>query len=614
MKHLLKLLPLILVLNSFKVLCQGITSNWYFGIHAGLYFSATTPIILNNNAMFVTEGCATISDENGNLLFYTEGDTIWNKQHLPMANGSGLIGNSSSTQGSLIIKRPMSQSEYFVFTLDEMASANGLHYSVVNSILAAGLGSVTTKNAPLLQIPCSEKMTAVKHCNGVDFWVVVHAFNSSNFHAFLLTAAGVTSTAVISQVGSSHISQEWLGCMKLSPNGKKLAVCSYNTPSKVEIFDFNNTTGVIIAPVSFTVPFVYGCEFSPDGNKLYATGNASGPCLFQWDLCSTSTTAILASQYTQTVSAPLGQMQLAINGKLYVASQNQQCLGVVNFPNNSGIAFNYVSCGQSIAPKNTYASIPNFPSNFFRQPLPIFTYSNLPTSCQTFSFYSQINSIPANCPSTFYSNVLWNFGDPITTLQNSSNLNTPLHVFSDSGTYLVKAYYTYPCGIDSVRALVHVAHKSPLLSCPVSFTICKGASVTFSCSGAAQYNWNTGATTSSILVSPSTNTIYTLTGYNFDQSCSAAKIISVFVSNCMINSENVLDDEIIFFPNPASEDLKFTSETTAAFAIYNSLGTLVYASYSSSGLNTLNLREFQRGFYILIFLDLSRKPHKFLKL
>jgi hypothetical protein len=82
----------------------------------------------------------------------------------------------------------------------------------------------------------------------------------------------------------------------------------------------------------------------------------------------------------------------------------------------------------------------------------------------------------------------------------------------------------------------------------------------------------------------------------------------------MINSENVLDDEIIFFPNPASEDLKFTSETTAAFAIYNSLGTLVYASYSSSGLNTLNLREFQRGFYILIFLDLSRKPHKFLKL
>jgi hypothetical protein len=116
MKALISIL-LISLLSIENSNCQNETKQWYLGSKAGLDFNTSPPSIILNSAMNSSAGCASIADSTGNLLFYTKGDTIWNRLHQVMANGTGLFGNSGFTQSSIILKQPGSNSLYYVFTL-----------------------------------------------------------------------------------------------------------------------------------------------------------------------------------------------------------------------------------------------------------------------------------------------------------------------------------------------------------------------------------------------------------------------------------------------------------------------------------------------------------------
>ena len=100
-----KLLGLFLIILFSTSHSQNEFSKWYFGLQAGLDFLSSPPTLLTNGALNIAEGCATVSDVNGNLLFYTDGIVINNSNHVPMANGSGLFSNSSMTQGPVIVKQ-----------------------------------------------------------------------------------------------------------------------------------------------------------------------------------------------------------------------------------------------------------------------------------------------------------------------------------------------------------------------------------------------------------------------------------------------------------------------------------------------------------------------------
>ena len=67
--------------------------NWYFGIWQGMRFDSNGPVPIYNSAMYGGLGTSTISDKNGNLLFYGGSGwtaTIWNKNHDTLKNGYGL--------------------------------------------------------------------------------------------------------------------------------------------------------------------------------------------------------------------------------------------------------------------------------------------------------------------------------------------------------------------------------------------------------------------------------------------------------------------------------------------------------------------------------------------
>src|SRR5690606_40705031 len=104
--------------------------------------------------------CSTISDNNGNLMFYTDGVSVWNKNHDIMLNGTNLFGDISSTQSAIIVPKPLSNNIFYIFTVDDKAGENGLRYSEVDITLDNGLGGLTTTKNNLLDSSTTEKITA----------------------------------------------------------------------------------------------------------------------------------------------------------------------------------------------------------------------------------------------------------------------------------------------------------------------------------------------------------------------------------------------------------------------------------------------------------------------
>jgi hypothetical protein len=316
---------------------QNAAKNWLFGRGARIDFNTSTPTSVST--INTTEGSSSISDSNGNLLFYTDGVTVWNKSNLPMTGGTGLMGNSSSTHSALIV--PCNCDKYFIFTTDaaENQYANGLRYSVVDMTQSGGLGAVTSKNN-LLLAKAAEKVAGVSDGQGGS-WVVGHNMGDAQFYAYHIKAGNdcalnpspQAATTKISKVGSVYsggTGDYGQGQMKISPDGTKLAVTGldYGNTSFVELFNFDKTTGQVSNYVAggatvrdVNTEMFYGLEFSPTGNKLYVTTIFKNSKIYQYNiLASGLSPRTLVKDYGGSVQDyHVGQLQLAPNGRIYVA-------------------------------------------------------------------------------------------------------------------------------------------------------------------------------------------------------------------------------------------------------------------------------------------------------
>ncbi|WP_047547151.1 T9SS type B sorting domain-containing protein [Psychroserpens sp. Hel_I_66] len=377
---------------------QQEASYWYFGQNAGLRFNAGagTVTAITDGQINTLEGCTSISDTDGNLLFYSDGRTVWNANHVPMANASealntGLKGDDSSTSSGLIVPKPQDPNLYYIFTVDEPhhdnpsppdgnddGVNNGLMYSLVDITLDGGLGDVDDdeKNMPLItydidnaleeRFKCSEKITAVKADDCSSFWVITHFIDT--FYAFKVDINGVQTTPVISTVGPevpiSGYRRNALGYLKASPDGSKLAVAHFGFATTeggddgggVYLLDFDNDTGTVSNSVELYSPnqddSPYGIEFSAENRKVYATvgdgiqGNASSR-IFQWDLESDDIPNSI-QQIHSSNSLSAGALQLGLDKRIYRAQMSFSAfpntgrfLGVINNPEATGTASNY---------------------------------------------------------------------------------------------------------------------------------------------------------------------------------------------------------------------------------------------------------------------------------
>lgn len=413
-KHKL-LLVLILFANNI-IYSQNQNNNWAFGYGCGISFSSGVPVILNNTILNQSEGSASISDVNGNLLFYTDGIDVISSNNNYMLNAYGLLGNSTTTQSAIIVPKPNDCNIYYVFTTAYSCQSIPLSYSIIDMSLNGGLGDLTQKNIPLYPTP-TERLTATLDSNGVDYWVISQKGDSNTILSYHVTSSGVDSVPVISYL-SSLTSQycEPFGYMKVSPNGKKLCYVnklnSSNTGATI-LLDYNNNTGIASNPIRLndSINSQYGVEFSPDNSKLYISKVNNNKTIWQFNLLAGSDSAIQNSKtvvYESIQSSWIGALQLAPNGKIYFSNVGKNYLGVINQPNSLGLSCNIED--------STIVVCPN--SNGCRLGLPnlIKTYSSY---CNTSTDIINPNK---DLPITFYPN-------PAKNYLHISNITTKTSIF-----------------------------------------------------------------------------------------------------------------------------------------------------------------------------------------
>jgi hypothetical protein len=397
-----KTIYILLIILPLFVYSQKQGNIWYFGNHAGLDFNYNPPMTLLNGATYNgisigsqdhSEGTSVICDSSGSLLFYTNGRKIWNVNHQVMPNGDGILGHWSSTQSSLIIPQPGSNRYFYVFTTDAFwvdSLRYGFRYSIVDICNDNGLGDVDKerKNIKLLDTVC-EKLTAVRHNNGTDYWVITHKYLSNAFYSYLLTSNGIIDT-VISHIGSVHpvnLTGIWasIGQLKASPDGSKMVIVNGNTSSSIaEYFDFNNNSGAISNCINIqTNPICsyYGATFSSDNTKIYISAGINGYGIFQFDLNAGNGNPDSVRASKTKISD--GQknyygLQLAVDGKIYASiygGVGGQYISVINYPNLPGLSCNCIDSAIYLNGGLCSYTFPNFIDSY--------DYSNTTFNCTT---------------------------------------------------------------------------------------------------------------------------------------------------------------------------------------------------------------------------------------
>jgi PKD repeat protein len=571
---------------------QGEGWHWYFGDHAGLDFTSGSPVVDLNSAMYTDEGCASISDASGLLQFYTDGTSVWNRNHLVMVNGTNLNGSSTSSQSAMIAKQPGNPSIFYIFTTDGVGGPKGLCYSTVDMSLQGGLGEVVIKNTQLMSQTC-ENLTATFHANGNDVWVMAHDVNGSNYYAYLLTSSGVAAP-VINNIGT--IPPVVQASMKFSPQGDRLAR-PYQGTTRFEVMDFDNSTGILsnlmtLDNPNWTEPFAV--EFSPSGRFLYGAHDPAGMgILVQFDLSLGTQAAITAAAvdvgtYTQSY---FGSLQLGPDYKLYAGELGYSYIGVVNYPDSPGVACNFVMDGVFLGGKISEYGLPNYITGYFNQlqiPLASFVAPNhiCPGTCTNFTNHSN-----------FATSYVWQFpgaNPSVSTDENPTNIcyNTP-------GSYSVTLIATNTVGSDTLTLNNYVT----VYPAPAAQGILQNGDTLFANPGAVQYQWYmngnmiSGATDYFYVAQASGN--YSVVATD-DNSCEVEAVVNGVVAG--INSPGSLNGHLSIYPDPVSDKLSIAGDamngTPAQITIYNSLGELmsVNADYN---LRTVDCKSLSSGLYIL---------------
>jgi len=469
---------------SFYPFSAGEANIWYFGYNAGLDFNTTPPTVLTDGKVATYEGSATICNAAGELLFYTDGMKVWNKNHVVMPNGNGLLGDFSSTQSGVIIPKPESNNLFYIFTVDAEARPYGLRYNIVDMSLNGGLGALTLRNA-LLETPMTEKITAIRHENNVDYWVVTHRWNSNEFTTYKIDGQGINTTPIVSAVGSVHTNPydprynaNARGYMKASANGEKIAV-ALPYQKIVEIFDFDKSNGLITNTIQLnflTDEMPYGIEFSPDGSKLYVS--IFNYKVFQYNLLAGSEEEINNSK-TLISALPAynqgGALQLAPNGKIYMARDISYWLSTINNPNALGAECSFELGNVFLNGKMSRIGLPNFPQSYFQKP--DFWYNNV---CEGDTTYFEATNLSENIDS-----LRWNFGVTGATATG----NSPKYFYENSGSYNIRLIVYQSCVTDTIEKTIVVAPR-PQPNLGNDTTICPNTSLLIDGGIFEQYIWS----------------------------------------------------------------------------------------------------------------------------
>ncbi len=393
MRFILVFLLIIVCDCSFA---QYTNSNWCFGDSAGINFNF--PISTFSSGVRTKNGSASISDQQGKLLFYgssyddstnssgsLQSGIIKSRNHETMLNGTNLIGEWYHTM--TIIPKSVIDSTFYVFTAGVIHDL-GLYYSIVDLKQNSGLGEVIQKNIQLDNFPVYDGLTAIKHGNGKDWWLIYQRWDqigsslNNEFYVRKVDSTGI-ATSSIQSIGSLHDNSA--GDLSFNSDGTKLVYAEWK--GLVELYDFDRYTGMISNPVNIeperlTNPFPYyiSSVFSPNGRYLYLTSYQisyhKACCLYQYDLLAPdifqSKTLIDSFPYPTAMNC----MEMGQDKKIYICSMDENYsypypetvhnaitdnLSVINSPDSLGAACDFQPFSFYLGGGRCYVGLPNNP-------------------------------------------------------------------------------------------------------------------------------------------------------------------------------------------------------------------------------------------------------------
>ncbi|MBK6929809.1 MAG: gliding motility-associated C-terminal domain-containing protein [Saprospirales bacterium] len=495
----------------------GQALTWYFGRGSGLDFSTGPPSVLTGGQTDNLMSSAVANDAKGNLLFYSDGKTVYNRFHQPMPNGQLQTGAGPAQCESIILPHPGNSKIFYLATA--AAGAFGapalVSYSVIDISLDGGRGDVAAGQKLLPLWPGGGKVlpriAAVRSCFFNGYWLVLRAYEpQAGFLSFRLDPGGLKTTPVVSAAGAIPAV---FGQMKLSPDGLLLAETDQQGKS-VCVYNFDPySSGKVSAVPRFVANLPYapfGLEFSPKGRLLYVSVWDESPATFhseilQFDLqtaggpdISTNAAKIAALPGTSGIVL-LGAMQLGPDGKIYVSSttatnQFKTNLHVIHWPEKSGSACHFQENALSLAPPpGASAGLCNFPASLFASPHIAFPANAPDTICrpgQTALY--QITDVLCNV-----NTITWTLEGLPGTVQSNYQYASILYTEPGEGRLILTAHTGCGSVSDTMRVFVFDDPPPPKLDLGPDRVVCDNGVYRFEAGGGfARYRWQDGSSDS----------------------------------------------------------------------------------------------------------------------
>lgn len=485
---------------------------WYFGQRAGINFNETPPVALTDaNLMDSPEGCATMSDRNGDLLFYTNGRTVWNKDHEIMLNGQLIGGDSTSAQSSIILPVPDNETLFYIVTTDQVYGDRtyNMRFSLVDMKQDGARGAVVVKDRPLFT-NSTEKLAATGVGTGIT-WLFGHEYGNNNYRAYPITAQGI-GNAIVTSVGRTLSFAEELngrGTMKISPTGALVGSVIAGNQNFVELVGFNASNGSFQSPLQIDLEEpapaeAYGIEFSSGGARLYVTLTGGNSKLLQFNLDSllnatntysddTIVQFIEQSKFQLATGQGFGSLQMGPDQVIYMAKDNSTNLGTIPNSNGDGANASFNAQGFDLAGRTSRLGLPNFAQNFLNPPTD-------PSIAVDGGCLGQETRFTATGTSDI-DEFEWNFGDGSPPVFGPDTT----HVYNQTGLFNVTLNITNRCGLDTTliqQVMINPTPQQPQV--PTAVPICDDNGVVLTAwpqdDPGLTYTWSTGQTTREITV------------------------------------------------------------------------------------------------------------------
>lgn len=326
----------------------------------------------------------TMCNENGELIFSCNNYIIANRFNEVMENGTALNAGNNVVQDRirqavLALPSPGSDSTYIL--LHQQTSYDGDLDGNVVAILTLNktvidmsydsdssigyLGKVIEKNIPVIQDTVTfGRLTATRHANGRDWWILQQEYGTNKFYTFLLNNHGLIEQQP-QYIGENQLyNTTGIGQAVFSPDGSKyLLINSWdlNFPAHMDFFDFDRCTGLL----SNFERMEFNVNERPRGVAVAANSElgylATNQNYYQINLNVSPKELTLIQE--RNVDSPVPYLgQLAPNDKIYFAATGTyEEMHVIHNPNEEGEACNLVQSGFPLPTHNKF-TIPNHPN------------------------------------------------------------------------------------------------------------------------------------------------------------------------------------------------------------------------------------------------------------